>query len=119
MPVEAAPLARAVGIAGAVVVGVVAPFALKLPRRAIGEGRRRNVEGPRALVTVLLPLRVIPRSRAGRIAAGFAQLVGRHVGQRGQTLAVAGGGVLRIAAGVSVEAEEEAELHPDAVHRAG
>src|SRR2546423_14979838 len=108
MPVEAAPLARAVGIAGAVVVGVVAPFALKLPRRAIGEGHRRNVEGPRTLVTVLLPLRVIPRSRAGRIAAGFTQLVGRHVGRGGTTLAVpsVGGVVLRVGATVPVQAAD-------------
>src|SRR4051794_41088977 len=62
---EAAPLAGIVRVAGARVVRPVAPLALNLPVRAVArEGDRRSTEGPRALVAVLAPLRVVPRARA-------------------------------------------------------
>src|SRR5262249_53660370 len=93
----------------------VAPVALDLP--ALRTDLHGAGERPRALVGVLLALLVVPRVQL-RIGEHLAQLVARHVRERGEALAVAEARRrLGIAAGVTVEVEEEAELDLDPVDR--
>src|SRR6267154_738600 len=101
MPVETSMLAGTVRVSGAGVVSVVRPFALNLPLRAVTEGHRRNVEGPRALIAIFLTRGVIPSVITG-IGAGFREFMSAHIGYSGQTLRLTCDRRLRIAAGVSV-----------------
>src|SRR5579862_672758 len=51
---EAAFLSGAVRVSRSGVVGIVRPFALNLPLRAVGETDQRRAEGPRALIAIFL-----------------------------------------------------------------
>src|SRR5579872_6639213 len=109
------------GVAGAVgagaVVGLIGPVALNLPVRVVKEGHIRAAEGPGALVAVFAAVGGVPGIAVG-IGAGFRKLVAADVGQRRQTLRFAAHCALRVAPGIAVKIEEEAELHRRAAARA-
>ena len=111
VPVEAAPLAAAVGIAGARRIGIVRPLALQLPFGAIGEHYRRYVERPGAFVPVFRSAGVVPRTGRSRITPRLRKLVSRHIGEGRESLGVPSGCVRRIASWVTIEVEEERELY--------
>src|SRR5439155_22469682 len=105
--------ARAV-VAGAAVVGVVAPVALDQPARAAEA--LVAVERPGALVGVFRARAVVPPV-APWVGERFAQLVAAHVRECVEPLTVRAGGT-GVAARVAVEIEVERELHRDAADRA-
>src|SRR5579872_5156893 len=108
-------VAGAVG-AGAV-VGFIRPVALNLPVRVVKECHIGAAEGPGALVAVFAAVGGVPGVAVG-IGAGFRKLVAADVGQRGQALRLGAHCALRVAPGIAVKIEEEAELHRRAAARA-
>src|SRR5258706_12843228 len=115
--VEAALLTRAVRIPGPSVICVVRPLTLNLPLRAIAERDQRNVEGPRTLVAVLLTALVVPRPGRIWIGAGLGKLVSAHIGQSYQPLRMQSRRILRVAASIAIEIEEEGDLNRHALAR--
>src|SRR5579862_2424418 len=102
------------GVAGAVgagaVVGLIGPVALNPPVRVVKEGHIGAAEGPGALVAVFAAVGGVPGIAVG-IGTGFRELVAADVGQRRQTLRFAAHSALRVAPGIAIKIEEEAELH--------
>ena len=99
--------------AGPVVAGaggerLIREVALDLP--ALAADRDIPAERPGALVGVLRTLAVEPAGTA-RVGERLAQLVAADVRDRREPLAVNRARILRVAAGVAVELEEERELH--------
>src|ERR1700680_1984344 len=89
--VQTTLLAFTVRVASAGGVGGVGPLSLQFPRGAVAEGDRGDIEGPGALVAILLALRVIPGARRSRIGAGFRQFVRADVGQCRQSRGMSSG----------------------------
>src|SRR5712691_338939 len=115
--VEASGLTGAVWVTGARVVGVVGPLALNLPLAPVAEWDQRDIEGPGALVSVLLTASVVPGAGAVGIGTSFGEFVPADIGQRCQALRVQAGSILRIAARVAIKIEEEGNLHGHAAAR--